>query len=153
MAAVARLLTLVEAGGRWPAEWLDAYVAMIPKASGGGRPRDQRPITVLQVLYRLWSKGVVQEWSSVLQLRYLGPAAMGFRAQAGTLHLAQLIADLIRLQRGRGQELWLASFDVEKCFDSLPWWAVFGVLRHAGVRESVVQCFEDFYRGLRRRFR
>ena len=50
------------------------------------------------MLYRLRSKGVVQEWSSVLQPRYLGPAAMGFLAQVGTLHLAQLIADLIRLQ-------------------------------------------------------
>ena len=57
--AVARLLALVEAAGRWPAEWLQAYVAMIPKASGGSRPRDQRPITVLEVMYRIWSKGTV----------------------------------------------------------------------------------------------
>ena len=57
MSAVARLLSMVELEGRWPAEWLDAYVAMIPKASGGSRPGDQRPITVLEVLYRLWSKG------------------------------------------------------------------------------------------------
>ena len=42
---------------------------------------------------------------------------------------------------------------MEKCFDSLPWWAVFGFLRHAGVRESVVRCFEAFYRELWRRFR
>ena len=34
-AAVARLLTLVETAGRWLADWLDAYVTMIPKASGG----------------------------------------------------------------------------------------------------------------------
>ena len=29
------------------------YVALIPKASGGTRPQDQRPIAVLDVLYRL----------------------------------------------------------------------------------------------------
>jgi hypothetical protein len=34
-AAVARPLTLVEADGYWTDEWLQAYVAMIPKASGG----------------------------------------------------------------------------------------------------------------------
>ena len=49
--------------------------------------------------------------------------------------------------------MWLASFDVEKCFDSLPWWAVFGVLWQAGVRLAVVDCFAAFYRNLRRRFR
>ena len=59
MSAVTRLLTLIEESGCWPTEWLDAFVAMIPKAAGGSRPQDQRPITVLEVLYRIWSKGVV----------------------------------------------------------------------------------------------
>jgi hypothetical protein len=153
MAAVARLLNMVEDEGVWPAEWLDAYITMIPKASGGTRPRDQRPITVMDVLYRLWSKGLVLEWTPVLQQAYLGQAAMGFRAQAGTLHVAQLLADLIVLQERRGQELWLASFDIEKCYDSLPWWAIFGVMRRTGMEPRVVAAFEAFYRQLRRRFR
>ena len=33
--AVARLLTLVESERVWPAEWVIAYVSMIPKSSGG----------------------------------------------------------------------------------------------------------------------
>ena len=40
---------------------------------------------------------------------------MGFRAQAGPLHLAQLLSNLMVLQQRRGHALWLASFDVEKC--------------------------------------
>jgi hypothetical protein len=90
---------------------------MIPKATGGTRPRDQRPITVLDVLYRIWAKGVVLAWRGVLQRDYLGQAAMGFRAGSGTLHVAQLLSDLIRLQQKRRSALWLASFDVEKCYD------------------------------------
>ena len=78
---------------------------------------------------------------------------MGFWAGAGTLHIAQLLTDLMSLQRQRRQELWLASFDVEKCYDSLPWWAVFGVMRKAGIEPRVVSCFESFYRQLVRRFR
>ena len=45
--SLARLFDLVEAAGRWPTMALQAYVAMIPKAAGGSRPQDQRPITVL----------------------------------------------------------------------------------------------------------
>ena len=153
MAAVARLLQLIEDGGAWPSDWLDAYVTMIPKVAGGARPRDQRPITVLEVVYRIWAKGVVMEWAAVLQRNVLGPAAMGFRRELGTLHLAQLLNDLILLRRRGRQQLWLASFDIQKCFDSLPWWALFGVLRRPGVRDNVVRCFEAFYRDLRRRFR
>ncbi len=60
---------------------------------------------------------------------------MGFRAQMGMLHVTQLLSDLVALQKRCGNELWLVSFDVEKCFPSLPWWAVFGVL-HAEARHS-----------------
>jgi hypothetical protein len=152
-AAVARLLNLVEEEAVWPVEWVQAYVAMIPKASGGSRPRDQRPITVLEVLYRIWSKGIVLAWRSVMQQSYLGQAAMGFRSGTGTLHVVQLLTDLVLLQKQRRSALWLASFDVEKCYDSLPWWAVFGVLRRAGVPERMVRCFESFYSALQGRFR
>ena len=80
LASVARLFTLVELEGAWPTEWLEAYVVMIPKTSGGSRPRDQRPITVLPVVYRLWSKGVTLGWTATMQRTYLGQVALGFRA-------------------------------------------------------------------------
>ena len=150
---IARFFTLVEEQGRWPQDWLDAYVAMIPKANGGSRPQDQRPITVLEVLYRLWAKGIVQEWHHVLQTELLGQAAFDFRSQSGVLHAAQVLTDLISMQKSAGHELWLASFDVAKCFDSLPWWAVFQTLLAVGVSPSVVQCFSAFYHHVRRRFR
>ena len=126
---------------------------MIPKASGGSRPQDQRPITVLEVLYRIWAKGVVQEWSPTLQGQLLGQAAFGFRSQSGGLHAAQVLTDLIALQKLERREICLASFDVAKCFDSLPWWAVFRTLLAAGIRPSLVQCFTSFYTHVRRRFR
>jgi hypothetical protein len=153
MAAVAQLLNLVEAEGIWPAEWLTAYVVMIPKASGGTRPRDQRPITVLPLLYRVWSKAITLEWAAVLQRAYLGQAALGFRAQSGTLHVAQLLSDIIVMRRRQKAELWLVSFDIEKCYDSIPWWALFGMMRRSGVAQAIIRAFESFYRDLRRHFR
>ena len=78
---------------------------------------------------------------------------MGFRAQSSTTHLAQLLTDVMVMQKRKQQPLWLASFDVDKCFPSLPWWAVFGVLAEAGVPPSIVACFCSFYTQLRQRFR
>jgi hypothetical protein len=78
---------------------------------------------------------------------------MGFRAGAGTLHLAQLLRDMMHVQRCRGAELWLTSFDVEKAVDSFPWGAVFRTLLRTGVPPETVACFVAFYRNLRRRFR
>ncbi len=90
MAAVARMLNMVEETGSWPTEWLDTYVSMLPKSTGGTRPRDQRPITVLDVVYRIWSKGIVMVLSPVLQRDFLGQAAMGFCAQSGTSRSASI---------------------------------------------------------------
>ena len=151
--ALAQLLNLVEAERRWPSAWLDAYVAMIPKSAGGTRPQDQRPITVLEMLYRLWAKGIVLSWGPTLQAGILSDTAFGFRSGRGTLHAAQVVADLLSRQRSRRAELWLISFDLAKCFDSLPWWAVFRLLSAIGVEEKVVECFRMFYRDVRRRFR
>ena len=99
---------------------------MILKASGGTRPQDQRPITVLDVIYRIWAEGVVLTWTPGLDGAYLGSAAMGFRAQSGTLHFAQLLQDLILLQQRRGQELWLVHFDLKNVFRRCR--GLFGVL-------------------------
>jgi len=81
--AVARVLELVEEEGRWLYEWLLAYVAMIPKAAGGGRTQNQRPITVWEVLYRLWAKGLTVGWQAVLQKQYRGVTAMGSERGSG----------------------------------------------------------------------
>ena len=141
---MAEFLDLIEASGEWPKELIQAYVTMIAKALGGTRPQDQRPSTVLDVVYGIWDKVVVLTWSPVLQTDYLGRAAMGFRAQSSTLHLAQLLTDLIELQSHRHKSLWLVSFDVEKCFPTLPWWAIFEVLSRAGVQLRLIQCFRRF---------
>jgi len=104
-------------------------------------------------VWRLWGKGVARAWRAVVQGSFLGDAAMGFRAQTGTLHVAQLWTDLIALQRRRGEELWLVSVDLWKCYDMIRWWAIFGVMLYSGAPGAVVAVFRDFYRKLRRRFR
>ena len=96
---------------------------------------------------------MVLEWAPVLHRQYLGQAAMGFRPELGTMHVAQVLTDLMVLRRLQRRELWLVSFDLEKAYDTLPWWALFGVLEQAGVRTTVVNAFRSFYRQLRRRFR
>ena len=62
---LAILLELVESTGTWPQGLLDAYIAMIPKADGDSTPLDQRPLSVLPVVYRLWASlrlGHLREW-------------------------------------------------------------------------------------------
>ena len=62
---LAILLELVETTGVWPQGFLDAFFATIPKADGDSTPLDQRPLSVLPVVYRLWASlrlGHLREW-------------------------------------------------------------------------------------------
>ena len=112
MGRLADLLIAIKESVEWPRELTSAYTTTIPNAFRRTRPQDQRPITVWDVLFRVWAMGIVLMWSPVLHADYLGQAAMGFQAQAGILHLAQVLGDTIERQRRRGQPLWFVSFDV-----------------------------------------
>ena len=52
---LARIQTKVEDLGVWPDGLLDAYIAMIPKTDGDATPLGQRPLSVLPVVYRIWT--------------------------------------------------------------------------------------------------
>ena len=52
---LAKILTRVEEIGVWPDGLLDAYITMIPKVDGDATPLGQRPLTVLPVVYRIWT--------------------------------------------------------------------------------------------------
>ncbi len=49
--------------------------------------------------------------------------------------------------------MWLASFDIAKCYPSLPSWVVFGNLEHLAVPAATVRAVRTFYTVLRARFR
>ena len=62
---LAILLQMVETTGVWPQGLLDANVAMIPKADGDSTPLGQRPLSVVPVVYRLWTSlrlGHLRDW-------------------------------------------------------------------------------------------
>ena len=71
---------------------------------------DRSPFCVS--LTAFWAKDIVLALTPVLRGEYLDSAAMGFRAQSGTLHLAQWLRHFISLQHWRGQSL--ISFEFEK---------------------------------------
>ena len=81
-ASVAKLFQQIHETGEWPENLLDAYVVLIPKGQGN-EMKSQRPITVLQILFRIFAKGIVRTWRETLMGTYLGEQAMGFRTGTG----------------------------------------------------------------------
>ena len=62
---LARVLSKVEDLGVWPNGLLDAYITMVPKTDGDATPLGQRPLSVLHVVYRIWTSarmGQLDDW-------------------------------------------------------------------------------------------
>ena len=151
-AAVARLLQHIQDTSEWPDNALDAYVVLIPKGQGNDI-NSQRPITVLQLLFRIFAKGVARAWKKALMSEYLGEQAMGFRTSLGARHLAQFLSDVVASRIMEGKEVWFARFDIQKCYDTIPWWALWGIMGEAGIPRKTIRAFRSFYERLRRHFR
>ena len=62
---LARILSCVEDLGIWLEGLHDAHIAMIPKVDGDATPLEQRPLSVLPVVYRIWASarmGQLEDW-------------------------------------------------------------------------------------------
>ena len=49
------LPTVVESTGRWSGALTEGLIALVPKKAAAGGPMEQRPVTLTNLAYRLWS--------------------------------------------------------------------------------------------------
>ena len=115
---LAQVFEVMELTGELPEAMLDALITLIPKGEGG-LPADQRPITVLSAVYRLWAATRVREiivWQESLIKR----CQKGFRAGHGTLDAYWALALEIEGALPMGDGLGAVLFDFRKCFDLVP---------------------------------
>ena len=149
---LADLLNRVETDGIWPESLTLALVAMIPKVDSP-TPREHRPIALMSVLYRLWSKLRCSQLITGWQESWIGPSMHGFRHRHGAvdeyLHTALLVEKALLQNR----PLHGAMLDIRKCFDSVPWSIAFGLLKDMGLDARITRPLEAMYRTLQRRLR
>ena len=117
---LAILLELVETTGTWPQGLLDAYIAMIPKADGDSTFPGQRPLSVLQVVYRLWASlrlGHLREWVEGWLPKSVYSLGNGLSSVEAWFSTALDIEDV--LSGTGGDQLHVMVADVIKSFDTV----------------------------------
>ena len=140
---LADLLAIVEATGKWPRILARGYVSLIFKGEGM-LPMQQRPLSVLSQLYRVWA-GIRLEECMVRQESWADPHAFGFRKKRGAIDAAALIALLIEL-RNIIQECFTGfGLDYVKCFDLIPQQVVLKVAILQGMHEGTHRALSVMY--------
>jgi len=114
---LARLLNLIEAEGRWPDALYFGKVSLADKGEGP-LAENQRPLTVLPLLYRFWASFRLYDlfdWIST----WVHPACL---AKAGSSAADLWVGVALRLEQAAatGTPIAGVSLDWKKCFDLIP---------------------------------
>ena len=148
---LAQLLMHIESTGLWPRVLARGFVSLIPKGEGM-LPMQQRPLSVLSRLYRVWT-GVGLEECMIWQEKWVHPHAYGFRKKRGATDAAALIALLIELHIVVRAALKGFGLDYVKCFDLIPQQVVLRVALEQGMHIGTHRALSGMYTQLTRCFK
>jgi len=118
-------------------------VVYIPKKPGPTSPSDYRPLSMLEVLYKIPSRILAKRLSNILPT-VIGPHQHGFMANRGIQEPSILATHLIQEANRYDKPLQLVSFDIEKAFDRVSHKIILDALRAFGVPEITISALQRF---------
>ena len=145
-AHIADLYNTIESTGRWPQELTKGAVSFLPKSSESCPSADNfRPLTILSALYRLWAKIRHDQLCDVWLPLWKNNFAYGLKQS----HAADMLAfeTCFEITEAMHQGYFTAgiSYDMKKCFDSIPINLVL-VFIFRGADSKIFKALDSFYK-------
>ena len=118
-------------------------VVYIPKKPQPISPPDFRPLSMLEVLYKIPSRILAKRLNQVLPT-IIGPHQHGFMAQKGIQEPSILATHLIQEANYNHKSLQLVSFDIEKAFDRVSHISIIQAMRAFGIPEITIMAIQHY---------
>ncbi len=118
-------------------------VIYIPKCTSPAAPSDYRPLSMLEVLYKIPSRILAARLNRILPT-IIGPHQHGFMTNKGIQEPSLLATHLIQDSNLYSKPLQLVSFDMEKAFDRVGHAVIVQALRAFGVPEIMIQAIQHY---------
>jgi hypothetical protein len=132
------ITALAHRGGVLPAAYYQALICAIPKPGGGPDISSSRPICLLEVSVKLYTRILTSRWSAVLEKAgYLGDVQFGFRPGRSATDAFHTVLGAFEDAKERASPLHALFLDVEKAFDSPEPWGLQQAYRLAGAPPRV----------------
>ena len=128
-----------------PDQWRTSRTVILPKKGDRRDLRNYRPICLLSVLYKLFTKIILMRITKILDEAQPVEQA-GFRQGFCCMDHIQTVSRVIEVCREYRMPLVLTFIDYEKAFDSVETNAILSALVDQGVEPSYIRTLADCYR-------
>eukprot|EP00973_Karenia_brevis_P093879 12419592-Karenia_brevis.AAC.1 len=144
---IAEIFTKVLRGEhQTPKSWKKSFVTVLLKKGDPKMPDNYRPITLLSVLYKLFSRILLARLREVLEAAQCVDQA-GFRKGYACDDHLHTISILCETSLEYNRTLWVCAIDFRKAFDSVEHGAIWKALLRQGVDARYVRTLADLYAG------
>ena len=127
-----------------PATWCRTKIVVLFKKGDPKLPAMYRPIAILPVLYKLFSKMLCERLTPHI-MKHQSVDQAAYRKNFSTADHLLAAAQLIEKSQEYNFPIWLALVDFEKAFDSVEHSALWEVLRRQAVPEHYIQILQRLY--------
>jgi len=118
-------------------------VIWIPKKSPALHPRDYRPLSMLEVLYKIPARIMSKRLSSILST-IINPNQHGFMPKRGIQEPSLLMTHIIQEANYHNTAVQIISYDIEKAFDRVSHKIIVQALREFGIPEIMIMAIRHF---------
>ena len=132
--------------GELDSSWRRTLFTMIPKSGDRKDPANWRPIAVLRVSYKIFSRLIHERLKPILE-DHQSPDQRGFRPKCSVEDAFLVFEGVTGKSIEWNIPVWMASLDLKKAFDRVEYPALFEALRTQGVSSGYLALLAEMYRG------
>jgi exonuclease III len=129
-----------------PASWREAAITLIHKDGDRADPGNYRPISLLQVQYKVYTNILTQRLYKAVNKDILSIHQNGFRPRLATGDCLRALHDVVEDSNCRSTELHLLYVDMRKAYDSVSHDSITHTLTNYGVDPLFVAAIARLYR-------
>lgn len=124
---------------QFPTDLTLGFVVLLPKTNDQTLLSNKRPITLLNVAYKIAAKAFQLRLTPVMQ-RLISPQQFAFLPGRNIHHSLLMLGEMLQQAVSSGEEYVLLKLDVIKAFDSLEWPFLLAVIERMGM-EGILSKF------------
>ena len=139
-----RIFNSMLVDGHVEERWKQTTFSMIPKTGDPSNPGNWRPLAILNITYKIFTRMVYKRVKPILEAQQ-SKDQIGFRSSVGVDDAFAVFENVCSKSMEWSVPMWCASLDLRKAFDRIEYNALFDALKVQGVPHAYLKLIASLY--------